>query len=82
MRRFIILSLLTLIMGVPSWGCGGEDYSHNHYLFSVFRREMMNSFLFEKELNAFWETYTNDLVYLKEQVEICIREMQEGNTDQ
>ena len=59
MRRFIILSLLTLIMGVPSWGCGGEDYSHNHYLFSVFRREMMNSFLFEKEINAFWETYTN-----------------------
>ena len=59
MRRIIILSLLTLIMGVPSWGCGGEDYSHNHYLFSVFRREMMNSFLFEKEINAFWETYTN-----------------------
>ena len=29
-----------------------------------------------------WETYTNDLVYLKEQVEICIREMQEGNADQ
>ncbi len=24
-----------------------------------------------------WETYTNDLVYLKEQVEICIKELEE-----
>ena len=24
-----------------------------------------------------WETYTNDLVYLKERVEICIKELDE-----
>lgn len=24
-----------------------------------------------------WETYTNDLVYLKERIEICIKELEE-----
>lgn len=42
--------------------CGGGYGNHNSYLFSVFRREMMNDDLFTDRTDQFWKQYTNGAV--------------------
>ena len=59
MKRFIVISLVMLTTGISAWGCGWLDNPHNHYLFSVFRREMMNTDLFTQRTNDFWKSYSN-----------------------
>ena len=58
MRKSTIISILLLALCTQTWACGIET-SNNYYMFSVFRREMMNENLFSKQFNKFWETYTN-----------------------
>ena len=57
MKRFITISLL-LAISTTAWCCLWIETT-NYYLFSVFRREMMNERLFEDRTNQFWEQYTN-----------------------
>ncbi|MBO4822139.1 MAG: hypothetical protein J5548_11845 [Prevotella sp.] len=58
MRKSTIVSILLLALCTQTWACGGEG-TNNYYMFSVFRREMMNTSLFSDQFNKFWETYTN-----------------------
>ncbi len=58
MRKSTIISILLLALCTQTWACGIET-SNNYYMFSVFRREMMNENLFSKQFNKFWEAYTN-----------------------
>ena len=59
MKRFIVISIVMLSAGISAWGCIWLGHSHNNFLFSVFRREMMTSDLFTQEINEFWKTYSN-----------------------
>ena len=58
MRRFIVISIVLLSLSTPSMGCAWVGTT-NYYMFSVFRREQMNSNLFSSQLNKFWQDYTN-----------------------
>ena len=62
MKKFLIISIVILTLCTNAWGCGGEWSQNNHYMFSVFRREMMNSDLFSNRTNLFWKEYTNGKV--------------------
>ena len=59
MRKFIILSLMAIMGCTDLLACGGDYGNHNNYLFSVFRREMMNEDLFKDRADAFWKEYTS-----------------------
>ena len=59
MKKFIVINIALLIMSTHAWACGDFGNNHNNYMFSVFRREMMNSELYADRINAFWKTYTN-----------------------
>ena len=58
MKRFSIISIIMLTLCTSAWGCGYEGNQNNHYMFSVFRREMMNSDLFTNRTDQFWKEYT------------------------
>ena len=57
MKRFILVSLMLLTMIESASACAWEGNCHNNYLFSIFRREMMED-VFEKRVNQFWKDYT------------------------
>ena len=61
MKKFIVISILALAMASPALACGGES-SYNYYLFSVFRREMMDNEMFTPEIDNYWKGYTNGKV--------------------
>lgn len=58
MKRFIVISIVLLSLCTPSMGCSWISTT-NYYMFSVFRREQMNSSLFADQFNKFWKTYTD-----------------------
>ena len=81
MKRFIVISLLLLAMAAPSWGCGGEMNTHNNYLFSVFRRELMQEYPFNKEFDKFWASYTQGKCEQYEWNRDKIMEIAKGKND-
>ena len=58
MKRFIAISIVLLSLCTPSMGCAWIGTT-NYYMFSVFRREQMNSSLFADQFKKFWEAYTD-----------------------
>lgn len=58
MRKSTVISILLLALSTQAWGCLWIG-TNNYYMFSVFRREMMNSSLFSDQFNQFWQTYTD-----------------------
>ena len=61
MKRFLVISIMALMLSVEGFACIGIG-THNYYLFSVFNREKMGQSLFTERLDAFWKNYTNGLV--------------------
>ena len=61
MKRFLVISIMALMLSVEGFACAGIG-THNYYLFSVFNREKMGQSLFTERLDAFWKNYTNGLV--------------------
>ena len=59
MKKFLLISLALLSMCMESRACGYWGNLHNNYLFSVFRRELMNTDLFTERLNDTWKAYSN-----------------------
>lgn len=57
MKRFFLVSLLLLSMIENALACAWEGSHHNNYMFSIFRREMMDN-VFAEKTNQYWETYT------------------------
>ena len=44
MKKIFVISLALMGFAIDAWCCVGVWYdNHNNYLFSVFRRELMNS---------------------------------------
>ena len=62
MKKFILISIALLSIGLESRACGYWGNEHNNYLFSVFRRELMNSDLFSERVNAEWKAYSNGAI--------------------
>ncbi|MBR7054500.1 MAG: hypothetical protein IKI26_07045 [Prevotella sp.] len=58
MKRFIAISIVLLSLCTPSMGCAWIGTT-NYYMFSVFRREQMNTSLFADQFKKFWEAYTD-----------------------
>ena len=58
MKKSIFLSIALITLCTSAWGCA-DFTSHNSYLFSVFRREMLKDELFTERTNNFWKEYTN-----------------------
>ena len=58
MKRFLVISILALMVTGSASACGGEAV-RNFYLFSVFRREMMENDLFKPDIDKYWSAYTN-----------------------
>ncbi len=81
MKRFIVISLVLIAMALPSWGCGGELFMHNNYLFSVFRRELMQESPFAKEFDKFWKEYTQGECESYEWNAERIQEIAKGKND-
>ena len=61
MKKFLIISFLALMVTAPASACLSIA-TRNYYLFSVFRREMMENDLFRPEIDKYWNTYTNGKV--------------------
>lgn len=59
MRKFIIVSLLALSLCGDAWACVSEAPTHNSYVFSVFRRESMES-PFSSGINSYWKNYAGE----------------------
>lgn len=59
MRKYIIISLFAALFHTDVKACAWEGPTHNHYMFSVFRRECM-AHPFADDINAFWRTYAAD----------------------
>lgn len=60
MKRFLAISIALIGFAIDALCCGYGYYSnHNNYMFSVFRREMMQGPVSAQELNKFWNDYTN-----------------------
>ena len=57
MKRFITISLL-LALNAAAWGCAWIQTT-NYYLFSAFRREMMESNKYGEQIDLFWKGYTD-----------------------
>ncbi|MBR4389285.1 MAG: hypothetical protein IKT00_08935 [Prevotella sp.] len=62
MKKSIILSLVLLGNSLAIMACGYWGNEHNNYLFSVFRRELMNDNLYGNRVNQYWKDYTGGLV--------------------
>lgn len=58
MKRFFLVSLLLITIIETASACGWDGYRHNNYMFSIFRRELMNN-IFEERTNLFWKEYSN-----------------------
>lgn len=60
MKKFIFVSLFALALCADAWACVSEAPTHNNYMFSVFRRESMDS-PFREDINAYWKRYAGDM---------------------
>ena len=60
MRKFIIAALISLVPLADALACAPERPTHNAYMFSVFRRERMQS-PFAEDMNNWWKAYADDL---------------------
>ena len=60
MKKFIFVSLFALALCADAWACISEAPTHNNYMFSVFRRESMDS-PFREDINAYWKRYAGDM---------------------
>ena len=59
MRKFIFVSLFALSLCGDAWACVSEAPTHNSYVFSVFRRESMQS-PFSSGINSYWKNYAGE----------------------
>lgn len=60
MRKFIIATIISLLLLADALACAPERPTHNAYMFSVFRRERMRS-PFAEDMNNWWKAYADDL---------------------
>lgn len=60
MKKFIFVSLFALALCADALACISEAPTHNNYMFSVFRRESMDS-PFREDINAYWKRYAGDM---------------------
>lgn len=60
MRRFIIAAIFSVVPLADAVACAPEAPTHNAYMFSVFRRERMQS-PFAEDMNNWWKAYADDL---------------------
>lgn len=60
MKKFIFVSLFAFALCADAWACISEAPTHNNYMFSVFRRESMDS-PFREDINAYWKRYAGDM---------------------
>ena len=56
MKRFIIAAAFSLTVAADALACAFEGPTHNAYVFSVFRRERMQS-PFREDMNDWWKRY-------------------------
>ena len=63
MKRFLIVSLMAILLCQDSVACMWEPESYNCYMFSVFRRERMDESRTSKRFNQFWSDYLGEKVY-------------------
>lgn len=61
MRRFLMISALTLLMGFKAWACGDFGSTHNYYMFKMFpdRKSVWD----DERLTQFWKDYAGKDVY-------------------
>jgi len=59
MKKFLVISLALMGFAIDAWCCGPDVSTHNNYMFSVFRREMMFGNTYDDEFDLFWKNYTN-----------------------
>lgn len=60
MKKFIIATIISLVPLADAVACAPERPTHNAYMFSVFRRERMQS-PFAEDMNNWWKAYADDL---------------------
>ena len=60
MRKFIIAAIFSVVPLADAVACAPEAPTHNAYMFSVFRRERMQS-PFAEDMNNWWKAYADDL---------------------
>ena len=60
MRKFIIATIISLLPLADAVACAPERPTHNAYMFSVFRRERMQS-PFAEDMNNWWKAYADNL---------------------
>ncbi len=60
MRKFIAISLFVALSCADAFACLSEAPTYNNYMFSVFRRESMDS-PFSSYMNDYWKGYAADM---------------------
>ena len=59
MKRFIIATIISASFIADALACAPETPTHNAYMFSVYRREKMQS-PFAEDMNNWWKAYADD----------------------
>ncbi|MBR6981598.1 MAG: hypothetical protein IKH88_17470 [Prevotella sp.] len=62
MKKSTIISILLLAFCSQTWACGGEDFTYNCDMFSVYDDSEEEKSLFTEQFDKFWKTYTNGKV--------------------
>ena len=59
MKKCFLINLFLLAASLPSLACGGEAYTHNWYMFSMYPHYGGNP-AFQKGMEDFWRSYMNN----------------------
>jgi len=82
MKKIFVISLALMGFAIDAWCCVGEYIeSHNNFLFSVFRREMMYGNTYDNEFDLFWKNYTNGEAEEYDRDDAKIMEIAKGRGD-